>query len=70
LESKHKSTVGATVALWNSTFGGEAELEYPPQVREVLLRLRSITDLQLPLLPDKLGEEVCNEEQICVTVLT
>jgi hypothetical protein len=58
LQSKHKSTVSAMVTLWNSTFGSEPGLEYPPRVTEAILRLRPIADIQLPSFPDH-GNEVC-----------
>jgi len=47
------------VTLWNSTFGSEPDLEYPPRVTEAILRLRPIADIQLPSFPDQHGNEVC-----------
>lgn len=50
-ESKHKCTVSAMITLWNSTFGNEPDLEYPPRVTEAVQRLRPIADIRLPSFP-------------------
>ena len=48
LRSRHKPLVNKAVQMWNGTFGCAEELEYPEIMRESLLKLRSLTDLQLP----------------------
>jgi hypothetical protein len=58
-ESKHKRIVSAIVTVWNSTFGSEPDLEYPPRVTEAILRLRPIADIRLPSFPDHHRNEVC-----------
>lgn len=71
LESRHKRTVSTMVTLWNSTFGNEPDLEYPPRVTQAILRLRPIADIQLPSFPDHHGNEVrvfeINNEIILLT---
>jgi hypothetical protein len=71
LESKHKHTVSAMVTLWNSTFGKESDLEYPPRLTEAILRLRPIADIRLPSFPNHHRNEVCvfetNNEIILLT---
>ena len=48
LRSRHKSLVNKAVQMWNGTFGCAKGLEYPENMRESLLKLRSLADLQLP----------------------
>lgn len=45
--------------LWNSTFGSQATLEYPPDILVALRRLQGIADLQLPSFPKDSEGEVC-----------
>jgi hypothetical protein len=52
LGSTHKSIVQKAVTFWNSTFGKQAMLEYPPGLKDVLSRLRPIADLELPSFPE------------------
>lgn len=58
-ESKHRSIVNAAIMLWNSTFGSQATLEYPPCILVALRRLQGIADLQLPSFPKDSEDEVC-----------
>lgn len=48
LKSRHKAFLNQSILLWNRTFGSLDELEYPIALRPVLLRLRTLTELQLP----------------------
>jgi hypothetical protein len=58
LESKHKSTANQAIRVWNSTFGlSKQTLEYPDRVKDALLRLRPLADLQLPFFPESLESE-------------
>jgi len=43
--------VNDAIALWNTTFGGAEQLEYPENLRKVLSRLSKVTELQLPTFP-------------------
>ncbi len=58
-ESKHKHIVSTMITLWNSTFGNEPDLEYPPRVTEAVLRLRPIADIRLPSFPNHHANEAC-----------
>ena len=58
-ESKHRSIVNTTITLWNSTFGGQATLEYPPRILVAIRRIQTIADLQLPSFPNDPEDEVC-----------
>ena len=44
--------------LWNQTFGCAQALEYPEDLRKILQRLRSMTDIQLPTFPEADDDEV------------
>lgn len=48
LKSRHKSILNDSILLWNRTFGIVEGLEYPDALRPVLLRLRTLTNLELP----------------------
>ena len=50
--SRHMSILNRCVVLWNRTFGNAEALEYPENLRNAFLRLRSITDLHLPAFPE------------------
>ena len=65
LQSSHKSVVTRALSMWNTTFGlSEEAFEYPPRVQAALLRLRTITEIQLPFIPESvLNEEVIDERQ-------
>lgn len=56
--SRHKAVVNEAIVMWNSTFGGEGTLEYPEELRNILRKLRPITELRLPNFPELDGEEV------------
>ena len=56
--SRHKSIVNESIAMWNNTFGIEDTLEYPEDLRIILQKLRSITELRLPSFPKRNSEEV------------
>lgn len=58
LNSRHGSRVSGTIAFWNASFGScEEPFEYPVNVKDALLRLRAIADVQVPYLPESLNEE-------------
>ncbi|KAH6693345.1 Rap1-interacting factor 1 N terminal-domain-containing protein [Leptodontidium sp. MPI-SDFR-AT-0119] len=58
LNSKHKALVNGTITFWNTIFGSSEEtFEYPESLKEALLRLRAIADVQVPYLPESLEEE-------------
>ncbi|KAG4444136.1 hypothetical protein IFR05_000365 [Cadophora sp. M221] len=58
LNSKHKTLVNGTITFWNRFFGScEETFEYPENLKEALLRLRAIADVQVPYLPQSLEEE-------------
>ena len=56
--SRHKAVVNESIAMWNNTFGVEASLEYPKDLKTILQKLRSLTELRLPDFPERNGEEV------------
>lgn len=58
LESRHKFIANAAAETWNSTFGNQGSLDYPPRVLEALARLRLVAELKLPSFPDRLPTEV------------
>lgn len=58
LKSRHKAILNNSILLWNRTFGNVDGLEYPATLRPVLLRLRSLTDLELPNFPPEDDTEV------------
>ncbi|PVH79264.1 hypothetical protein DL98DRAFT_461250 [Cadophora sp. DSE1049] len=58
LNSRHGSRVSGTISFWNASFGSyEEPFEYPENVKQALLRLRAIADVQVPYLPESLDEE-------------
>ena len=58
LNSRHGSRVSDTLLFWNSSFGScEERFEYPENVKQALLRLRAIADVQIPYLPESIDEE-------------
>ena len=57
-KSRHKAVVNGFIAMWNNTFGVEETLEYPEDLRIVLQKLQSMTELRLPTFPERIGEEV------------
>lgn len=48
LRSRHKAVLNQSILFWNRTFGSVDGLEYPNALRPVLLRLRTLTELDLP----------------------
>src|SRR4051794_20529210 len=57
-ESRHKTTINATIRVWNSTFGvSDYQLEYPERLQRILLTLSRIADIQLPSFPTSLETE-------------
>ncbi|KAI9779431.1 MAG: hypothetical protein M1839_007396 [Geoglossum umbratile] len=58
LESHRKAIANTSVELWNSTFGQQEALDYPPKVKNALRRLRPIVDLQLPTFPESTDDEI------------
>ncbi len=56
--SRHKAVVNESIVMWNRTFGVEDALEYPKDLRTILQKLRSMTELRLPSLPELDAEEV------------
>lgn len=56
--SRHKAVVNETIVMWNSTFGAEDTLEYPKDLKTILQKLRSMTELRLPNFPESNAEAV------------
>ena len=56
--SRHKPVVNEAIIMWNSTFGAEDTLEYPKDLKTILQKLRSLTELRLPNLPESNAEDV------------
>ena len=56
--SRHKSIANRAIAMWNSTFGGEDNLEYPEGLGNVLQKLKFVAELRLPNFPDLYVGEV------------
>lgn len=47
--SKRRSIVNASISTWNSTFGKEETLQYPPHLEQVLRKLQGVVvELSLP----------------------
>lgn len=61
LGSRHRVIVNDAISLWNRTFGTADRLEYPDTLRITLLRLRSMTDIELPTFPDVNNADVSRE---------
>lgn len=54
LESVHKSTANRFIETWNTSFGLESSVTYPPSVQLALEKLDPFVELQLPFpLPIK-----------------
>jgi hypothetical protein len=69
LESCHRPIVSGAVEMWNSTFGQQAELQYPTDVQHALHRLRGIAQLELPGFPDISDDEVRDTVSVLVWFL-
>lgn len=50
-QSRSKGIANSTISSWNSAFGAEERLEYPPKLGLVLGQLRSLVDIKLTTLP-------------------
>ncbi|KAK0746406.1 Rap1-interacting factor 1 N terminal-domain-containing protein [Schizothecium vesticola] len=48
LNSSHRHIVNSSVSLWNNLFQNTANLEYPEELKAVLLRLQPHVDIVLP----------------------
>ncbi|KAI9841331.1 MAG: hypothetical protein M1837_000764 [Sclerophora amabilis] len=57
LSSSRQSILNEAIAMWNSTFGAEEALEYPPKVQIVLQRLKPLVELRLPTFPESRQDE-------------
>lgn len=66
LRSRHKAILNQSILLWNRTFGSVDVLEYPNALRPVLLRLRTLTDLDLPNFTVDDDTEVCLLHPSCI----
>ncbi|OBT50718.1 hypothetical protein VE04_09814, partial [Pseudogymnoascus sp. 24MN13] len=51
LNSKRKPIANSAITLWNTTFGTQSSLTYPPDIAKALARLRPVADLKLPNFP-------------------
>ena len=62
-KSRSQSILNQSITMWNRTFGRAEALEYPEEIRKVLLILRSMTEMQLPSLQeaetDQVGSTLC-----------
>ena len=65
LKSRHKAFLNQSILLWNRTFGSVDGLEYPKALRPVLLRLRTLTELELPNFTVDDDTEVCLHHSSC-----
>ncbi|RDL40873.1 uncharacterized protein BP5553_00852 [Venustampulla echinocandica] len=55
LESTHKAIANHAISMWNSTFGkSEEPLVYSTRLKDSLMRLDSVADIQLPFFPESL----------------
>lgn len=58
-KSKQRAVLNDLIHMWNRTFGATELLEYPPALLPFLLKLRQLTDLSLPNLPEGIDTDVC-----------
>ncbi len=58
LRSRHRSIANDSLDMWNRTFGCAESLEYPDELRTLLTKLQSVTELILPTFPDTEDDEV------------
>jgi hypothetical protein len=65
LKSRHKAILNDSILLWNRTFGRVDKLDYPAALRPVLLRLRTLTDIELPNFAED-DNEVCHLQPRCI----
>ena len=56
--SRHKDLRNDTIRIWNRVFGCEETLDYPLELKEALIKLAAMTDLDLPSLPRPQQEDV------------
>lgn len=47
LSSRHRAILNLSIGLWNSTFGQTSDITYPETLRQPLLRLASITEIEV-----------------------
>ncbi|KAF3903959.1 hypothetical protein ABW21_db0208490 [Orbilia brochopaga] len=55
-ETKSQENAITMIEFWNSTFGIQENLEYPPRVRSAINKLRRYADIKLPTFPDSLED--------------
>ncbi|KAL1594432.1 hypothetical protein SLS60_010192 [Paraconiothyrium brasiliense] len=55
--SRRREIVDSSISTWNSTFGREKTLRYPPRLQKALRRLRSTVELSLPGLDIRDGDD-------------
>jgi hypothetical protein len=71
LGSRHRSIVGQSITMWNSTFGRTERLEYPDTLLKALIRVRALSDILLPgLLPEYESVEVSRVSDLTLHTLT
>ena len=58
LKSRHRAILNDAVLMWNRIFGCAESLDYPDDLRNPLLKLKLVTDIDLPGFPDQTSEEV------------
>lgn len=51
LSSRHRAILNLSIGLWNHTFGLTTDIQYPETLHKPLLRLASITEIELHGLP-------------------
>ncbi|KAF1813434.1 hypothetical protein P152DRAFT_513662 [Eremomyces bilateralis CBS 781.70] len=56
LQSRYRSVLNVSIRECNACFGAETSLNYPSSLRDILEKLRSIADLQLPGLEDSTSQ--------------
>ena len=66
LSSRHRSIVNSSIRLWNSTFGtSEVHFVYPVNVKDALLSIHRVTEIQLPFFPESLQSDgVVDQRQL------
>ncbi|KFX97486.1 hypothetical protein V490_02762 [Pseudogymnoascus sp. VKM F-3557] len=56
LKTKRKPIANSAITLWNTSFGTQSTLSYPPELAKALARLRPVADLKLPNFPTTYDE--------------
>lgn len=67
LGSRHRVIANDAISLWSRTFGRADHLEYPDTLRMILVRLRSMTDIELPTFPEVDNADVSRETTLRFT---